>query len=200
MNEKRRPPAEITPAEFFTTWLPAEIARLGSAAGIPDLCVRVELTGDGGGTWDLLTAGGRLTTTGLEGAHRPLVTLALTVPDWRAVMIGEPGPVTLTPTRASPTDLLFVDAASQQLLANLTGTFLFEVRDYNGRTWRLWAIFGTQGRKEPADAVIATDAATYAAILARTLAAPEAYFTGKLTITGDAALGMQVGLALLPKF
>jgi hypothetical protein len=190
MNEKRRPPAEISPAE---------IARLGSAAGIPDLCVRVELEGAGGGTWDLLTAGGRMTVGGPDAARRPLVTLTLSVPDWRAVMIGEPGPVTLTPPRASPTDLLFVDAASQQLLANLTGTFLFEVREYNGRAWKLWATFGAQGRKEPADAVIATDAATYAAILARTLAAPEAYFTGKLTISGDAGLGMQVGLALLPK-
>ncbi len=31
------------------------------------------------------------------------------------------------------------------------------------------------------------------------MAAPEAYFTGKITIAGDAGRGMQVGLALLPK-
>ena len=48
-------------------------------------------------------------------------------------------------------------------------------------------------------ATIRTDAETYGAILARTLAAPEAYIKGKITISGDAGKGMQVGLALLPK-
>ena len=202
MNERRRPPPDITPEQFFSTWLPGEFTRLAGAAGFPDLRVRVELLGDGvrpeAGTWELVSAAGKLTVGPPDPSRRPLVTLALSVPDWRAVMVGEEGPVSLMPPNASPTDLLFVDAASQQLLATMTGTFRFEVRGYQGRTWQLWASFG-EPRKDPADAVIATDAATYAALLARTLAVPEAYFTGKITMTGDAGRGMQVGLALLPK-
>jgi hypothetical protein len=198
MNDRRRPPPDITPERFFVEWLPAEFERLGSAAGFPDLRVRVNLLGPGGGTWELVSVAGKLSVGPPDGAQRPLVTLALSVPDWRAIMVGEQGEVSLTPPNASPTDLLFVDAASQQLLATMTGTFRFEVREYNGRTWQLWASFGEQ-RKETPDAVISTDAMTYAALLARTLAVPEAYFGGKITIDGDAARGMQVGLALLPK-
>ena len=60
METHRRPPRDITPAEFFTSWLPEEIKRLGSATAIPDMVVRIELTGEGGGCWDLHPSGGEL--------------------------------------------------------------------------------------------------------------------------------------------
>jgi len=197
MNEKRRPPAEITPEELFTRWLPDEIERLG-AARVPDLLVRIAISGEGGGSWDLEVKGGKLSGSPSNGERSPLVTLGLSREDWRAIMVGEPGPVSLTPPNASPTDLLFVDGNSQQLLANMTGTFAFEVRNYNGRTWRLLASFKGPP-SEPPDATIGTDAETYAALLSRQISAPEAYFSQKITITGDAGRGMQVGIALLPK-
>ncbi len=197
MNERRRPPAEITPEELFTRWRPDEIARLG-AARVPDLCVRIAVTGEGGGSWDIEVKGGKLSGSAADGARSPLVTLTLSLQDWRAIMVGEPGPISLTPPNASPTDLLFVDGNSQQLLQTMTGTFAFEVRNYNGRTWRLLASFKGPP-SDPPDATIGTDAETYAALLARTLSAPEAYFSQKITITGDAGRGMQVGIALLPK-
>jgi hypothetical protein len=195
----RRPPREITPDAFFTSWLPAELTRLTGGAGVPDMLVRITLDGEGGGTWDLTTRSGTLEVSAPQPGQQPLVTLMLTVQDWRAIVAGEDGPVDLTPPSASPTDLLFVDAGSQQLLAMISGTFRFEVRDYNGRTWTLTAVFGVDPPCDPPTATIATDAVTYAAILARELAAPEAYFSGKITITGDPGRGMQVGLALLPK-
>ncbi len=200
MNERRRPPAEITPDELFTAWLPAEVARLGSAAGIPDLLVRVELDGAGGGAWDLQFGGGKLTGGAAVPSRRALVTLRLTLQDFRALAVGEPGPISLTPPNATPLDLLFIDSSSQQLLANMTGTYAFEVTGYNGRTWRLLASFGGGPASQAPDASITTDAQTYADLLARKLSGPEAYFTGKIVIAGDAARGMQVGLALLPKF
>jgi putative sterol carrier protein len=194
----RRPPPEITPEDFFESWLPSELERLGSAAA-PQLLVRVALSGAGGGSWDLQMADGKLETTA-GGTGKPLVTLMLTVQDWRAIIVGEEGPVDLAPPKASPTDLLFVDAAAQQLLAAISGTYRFEVTDFNGRTWILTALFNEDKPADPPTATITTDAETYAAILARELAAPEAYFQQKIKITGDAGRGMQVGLALLPKF
>jgi hypothetical protein len=200
MNERRRPPADISPRDLICSWLPAELDRLGSAAGLPDMRVRIELDGAGGGSWDLVLKAGKLTGGPLDAAQKPLVTLRLSVQDWRALAVGEPGPVTLTPPTASPTDLLFIDSASQQLLQNLGGSFAFEVEGYNGRTWRLLASFGDVAPGAAPDAVIRTDAQTYADILARKTSGPEAYFGGRITISGDAARGMQVGLALLPKF
>ena len=197
MQVHRRPPQAITPEQFFTEWLPTELERLGTSI-IPPMVVRVRLDGEGGGVWDLDTTSGVLRVSAPEPTRRPLLTLRMQVRDWRAIVVGEEGPVSLTPPRASPTDLLFVDSGARQLLAAVTGTYRFEVREYNGRTWLLSATFGDE-EVDPPTATIGIDAQTYAAILARQLAAPEAYFTGKITISGDAGRGMQVGLSLLPK-
>lgn len=179
-------------------WLPEELGRLGGA-GLPPMTVRFRLSGEGGGCWDV-TTGAEVRGRTCQPEARPLVTIAMTAQDWRAIAVGEQGPVDLCPPAASPTDLLFVDTGSQQLLQSLSGTFRFEVEQYNGRTWQLTATFGEAPPAERPDAVISTDAATYAAILGRRLSAPEAYFGGQIRIEGDAGLGMQVGLALLPKF
>jgi len=200
MNEHRRPPADSTPEQLLTEWLPAEMERLGGVAGVPDLCVRIVLDGESGGSWDLKLRAGRLAASPTDLAVAPLVTLCLTVQDWRALTVGEEGPISLTPPAASPTDLLFIDSASQQLLAHMNGTFAFEVAEFNGRTWRLTALFGETAPGAAPDAVIHTDAQTYAEILARKLSPLEAYFAQRITISGDAGRGMQVGLALLPKF
>lgn len=199
MEAHRRPDREITPHQFFTSWLPAEIERLGQAGGIPEMLVRIQLDGEGGGSWDLSVSAGKLEARAQPSAGSPLVFLHMTVQDWRAIVVGEDGPVDLTPPKASPTDLLFVDSVSQQLLATLGGTFRFEVHGYNGRTWTLTAVFGGEPEKAEPDATISTDAETYGKILARQMAAPEAYFQGKISISGDAGQGMQVGLALMPK-
>jgi hypothetical protein len=200
MNVKRRPPSDMTPEQFFTAWLPAEVERLGSASGLPEARVRFELSGEGGGAWELCFRGGELGVVPSAASEHPLVTLQLTVEDWRAIMIGEEGPICLTPPTVSPLDLLFIDAISRRLVTSICGTFCFQVQQYNGRTWELVAAFGARPLADQADAVISTDAETYAAILARRFTAHEAYSQGKIRVTGDVNRGLQVGLALLPKF
>jgi hypothetical protein len=37
-------------------------------------------------------------------------------------------------------------------------------------------------------------------MLARALAPPEAYFSGKIILRGDTSLAMQLGVAMLPRF
>ena len=184
-------------------WLPAEISRLGTAAGMPAVTVRFQIDGEGGGTWDLGASAGALTAVAAgehDAARAPQVTLAMTAQDLRAIIIGEEGPVDLAPPAASPTDLLFVDQSARSLLDTVSGTFLFEVRNYNGRTWRLTATFGGQPAAEQPDAVIAIEAELYGQILAREKSAAEAYFTGGITLSGDVERGVQVGIALMPKF
>ena len=96
--------------------------------------------------------------------------------------------------------MLFVDPASRQILTAVKGTVRFEVTGYNGRTWGMLVQFGTQPGRASPDATITVDAATYAAILARKLAPPEAYFSGKISLRGDTSLAMQLAMAMLPRF
>jgi len=135
-----------------------------------------------------------------EAGPAPMVQLWMSAQDWRAMAVGEDGANDLAPPQASALDVLFVDPASRQILTAVKGTVRFEVTGYNGRTWEMLVKFGTQAGKGEPDATITVDAATYAAILARKLAPPEAYFSGKISLRGDTSLAMQLAMAMLPRF
>jgi hypothetical protein len=197
----RRPPRDITPARFFEQWLPALFAgEFGPGKRTPtDVTVRVRLDGEGGGAWDLTVAGGKL-TVGAPGGSEPPVSVHQTVADWRAVTVGEEGGIDLAPPQGSPLDMLFVDPASRQVLTSVRGTVRFEVTGYNGRTWQLTCKFGEQPEPPEPNAVISVDAETHAKILSRQMAPPEAYFSGKVRLSGDTGLAMQLGMAMMPRF
>jgi putative sterol carrier protein len=194
-----RPPVDITPAQFFESWLPRALA--GSKGPDQPLTLRIRLDGDGGGAWDLsLGADGLVVKSGDgDGDAEPGVTLTQTVQDWRAIVAGEPGAMALTPPRVAPTRALLLDASAQELLAQLKGTIRFEVTGYNGRTWWLVARLGAGPVPEAADATLSVDAETYGAILARTLPPAAAYFQGKVKLSGDVNLAMQLGMTLMSR-
>jgi hypothetical protein len=199
----RRPPRDITPHGFFTDWLPREFASEFGAGKrtATDITVAIRLEGEGGGRWILDVKGGTLEVRAEgQAGPEPLVSLRQPVADWRALAAGEEGPVDLAPPQASPLDVLFVDPASRQIMSAVKGTVRFEVTGYNGRTWWMHVKFGTQPEADPPNATIAVDAETYAKMLARKMAPPEAYFSGKIVLRGDTALAMQLGMAALPRF
>jgi putative sterol carrier protein len=198
-----RPPRDITPARFFTDWLPREFASEFGAGkrAAQDITVAVELAGSDGGQWVLDVRGGTLSVRGQgESGPAPMVQLWMSSQDWRAMAVGEEGANDLAPPQASALDVLFVDPASRQILTAVKGTVRFEVTGYNGRTWEMLVKFGQQPGKSEPDATINVDAATYAAILARKMAPPEAYFSGKISLRGDTSLAMQLAMAMLPRF
>ncbi|MEK6608594.1 MAG: SCP2 sterol-binding domain-containing protein [Myxococcota bacterium] len=194
-----RPPSGITTHAFFSAWLPAEAARLGLLASGPEMHARVILDGEGGGAWDLRLRDGRI-DVGVPGAGEAQVTMRQSVEDWRALLFSEDGGAGLAPAGAAPTDLLMIDPTSRQMLRTVRGAVEFRIANFRGRTWRLLAKLGEQPMPEQPDATITVDAETYAAMAARTLTPPEAYFGGKIVIGGDAGLAMQLGMAMLPRF
>jgi putative sterol carrier protein len=197
MADPVRPPKDITPSKFFTEWLPAQISAGGGGSA---MTIRVNLSGDEGGAWDLKIGGAGLSVSAPDGAE-PDVTVVQTVQDWKAIAVGEPGAVNLAPPQSSPKDILFLDKTSQQIAKSVKGSIRFEVTGYNGRTWALAVKFGPGAlAADKADATISVDAETYAAMLAKTLPAPQAYFQGKVKISGDANLAMQLGMAMMPRF
>ena len=203
MSASNRPPRDIDAHRFFTEWLPREFASEfgpGKRAA-SDITVAVHLEGEGGGHWVLDVKGGVLAVraAGAPGPE-PIATMRQTVADWRALAIGEEGPVDLAPPQASPLDVLFVDPASRQVMSAVKGTIRFEVTGYNGRTWWMQVKFGPQPEAVQPDATIAIDAETYSKMLQRKMAPPEAYFSGKIVLRGDTSLAMQLGMAMLPRF
>jgi hypothetical protein len=200
---ENRPPADITAARFFGDWLPKEFAsEFGPGkrtAG--DVTVAVKLEGEGGGHWVVDVKGGVLGVRppGAAGPE-PVVTLRQTVQDWRALAVGEPGAIDLAPPQASPLDVLFVDPQSRAIMEAVRGTVRFEVTGYNGRTFWMLVKFGPQPESDPPDATLIVDAETYGRVLARQIAPPEAYFSGKIQLRGNTALAMQLAMAMLPKF
>ena len=204
MSTGNRPPHDITPAGFFGDWLPREFANEFGAGkrAAADITVAVTLEGEGGGQWTLDVKGGtlQLRAPGAPGPA-PMVSMRQSVADWRALAVGESGAnVDLAPPQASPLDVLFVDPQSRQLMNAVKGRVRFEVHGYHDRTWAMEVKFGTQAERSEPDATISVDAATYAAVLARKMAPPEAYFSGKIQIRGDTSLAMQLAMGMLPRF
>lgn len=195
-----RPALDMAPRDFFERWLPEQAARLDVlAAGAPEVHLRVTLEGAGGGAWDVRVREGKL-AVGAPGGGEPHVAVLQSVDDWRALVLGDEGGQTIAPPGAQSTDLLFVDPMARQMLQAVRGTVEFRITNYRGRTWKLRVKFGPQPMAEEPTSTITVDADTYAAMAARKLPPPEAYFSGKIQIGGDPGLAMQIGMAMLPRF
>ena len=195
-----KPPHDITPRRFFEEWLPAfyASAMAGKRTGDP-LEVRIRLDGDGGGAWDLKVGGAQLMVSPAAHSETP-VSIRQTVADWRAIAVGEPGGIDLTPPRGGPLDLVFVDPALRQIVGTVRGAVRFEVTGFNGRTWALTVKLGDQPEKPQPDATITIDAETYDKLLKRQMQPPEAYFAGKIRLSGDTGLAMQLAMSMMPRF
>lgn len=188
-----RPPKDITPQAFFETWMPSEYNRIKSELRQtpPDLTVRVELSGDGGGVWTLAIKGGAFQVTSGNAGDAQLV-LKQSVEDWRIISAGSDADIDIG---AGSIDKLIANPAANQVLRTTKGTLRFEVGGVQGRT--LAADLTFNNAANPA-ATIKVDASTLAEIRSGALPAPQAFFAGKIQILGEAALAMQIGMALMP--
>jgi putative sterol carrier protein len=91
MQERARPPDDITPREFFMRWLPTRVAedharreRLGDTAAL----IVFDLQGDEGCTYSVRVANGVL--TGSEGrAAEPDLEVRVDLETWRALNRGD---------------------------------------------------------------------------------------------------------------
>lgn len=191
MTALNRPPSDITPQAFFESWLPGEYARLmsGLSATPPDLAACIDLSGEGGGAWMLSIRGGSLTVS--QGQDTADVLVRQSVEDWRLVTLEADNAD--IPVGSASIDKLLMHSALGQVLAT-RGTLRVEIPGFQGRTFAVAVTF--QGANEPS-ATISVDADTVAQIRAGTLPAPQAFFGGKIQISGDVTLAMQIGMAMM---
>lgn len=194
MSSVARPPADLSCADLFTTWLPDVFARARAAgAKAPDMIVNVVLDGDGGGAWTLRVAGGALTVK--DGADASaLVTLRQPVADFRAAVWGEGNMDSLLPQQldiaAAITGEVTLPTAA---LAQVKGTLHVDIPGFEGRTWKASVSFG--GAADPS-ATVTVDVPTLQELRAGALPPAQAFFAGRIAVTGDVPWLMQIGMSL----
>ena len=189
------PPSDITPADFFERWLPEQYqAMRANLAGVPpDGVIRIELTGDQGGVWVLRLSGGDLAVAVGAGDGPANIEIRQSVVDWRQITTraaAEGG----DPTSAASIDRLLASPALGQLFHSVKGTIRVQISGLEGRDFSAEITFG--GAAEPSTG-ISVDADTLEQIRSGALPAPQAFFSGRIQITGEPALAMQVGMAFM---
>ena len=188
-------PADLSPSQFFESYLPAEWARARTgAAPPPDATIEIVLDGDGGGTWTVAVAGGALTTTASAGAKQPDLRVRMTVQDFRAAVQGEDGAPQIFPRDLDLARAFARIPSSAGASPIGKGALEVGITGFHGRTWKIALESG--GAATPA-ATVTIDADTVVQIRDRKIDPAAAFFGGKIQLGGDVAWIMQAGMAFM---
>ena len=177
-------PENITPEQFFEELLPAGFAAQAEAGGAPQTSFTIgyTLTGDGGGSWLMKVAEGRMTAE--KGAGDANLAFTVSVDDWRDAVLGRNGAhiaLLLPAQRPGRPD------NSARAMA-LKGTMALELaRD--GDPYRVEMCFN--GSAAPRT-IMKMKLVEYIAMQEGKLNGQEAFMTGKLRVEGDLAFLMQI--------
>jgi len=160
-----------------------------------DATIRVEIRGDGGGTFFLNFAGG-LVSPGDAPAHPPVLTLVQERAsfDRFAAEVGGSALGFLGALSGLAQDMRLTRARID-LLAGLAGSVRFEVRGDGG--FALLTHFGARPPGTEPTTSIAVDRSAYRALRAGELNPQDAFLTGQIQVEGDLQLAMQLALAAM---
>jgi len=201
--------APADPRTFFRETLPAQFNAvlreqeraveaaqrvLDGMRGV-DATIRVEIRGEGGGTFFLNIAAGRL-TPGDAPAHAPFLTLVQERPCFErfAAEVGGSALGFLGALSGLAQEMRLTRARID-LLAGLAGSVRFEVRGDGG--FALLTHFGAGAPAGEPTTSIAVDRAAYRALRAGELNPQDAFLGGQIQVEGDLQLAMQLALAAL---
>lgn len=209
MTAAPRPPADLTPEAFFGHWLAEAYAASGRRAPADAPVVRVSLSGEGGGEWEVSVRGDTLTTVHRDPMaarpapardaddDRPRVWIRQKASDFSAAFTGDPDLPELFPKNFGPLDLLFLDPRDVDLVRQIDGRLAVELTGRRRRRWSLDLAAGkngmTAGRPR---ATVKLDGTTYEGLRDGSLPPLKALLERKIAVDGDRALAMQALLLL----
>jgi hypothetical protein len=201
MQNWDRPPPDIAVAELFEHWLPEAVAAAGQRAPAGAPKVRVTISGEGGGTWEV-SADDAAISIAPGPAGTPDVWIRQSVGDLR-VVLGAPDPdlPQLLPAGWSIRDILIAEPRDVDLVRQISGRLQFEIEGRRRRRWALDVGFGKAGvgAGRPRTTV-RIDGATFEGMRAGTVAPMQMLMDGKLKIEGDRALAVQLLLLVGGRF
>jgi hypothetical protein len=194
VTDPRRPPPDLSVAEFFGTWLHQAFTHAGrqGLAGAPS--VRVTLSGAGGGDWRVRAAEDGLEVTALSPGRQDDVDVWLrqSAADFLAAFHGDADLPDLLPAGWTALDLLFLDPRDVALLDQMSGRIVLEIHGKRRRRWTLDLAFGKDGiNAGRARATVQIDGTTYDGLRTRAMAPMQALLGGKVKIDGDRTLAMK---------
>jgi SCP-2 sterol transfer family protein len=166
--------------------------------------VRVTLSGEAGGEWDIQAAGDELLVTRREPSPRPTppsagrgVWIRQTAEDFLVAFRGDEDLPALFPDNFGPLDLLFLDPRDVELVRQIDGRLALELDGRRRRRWRLDLAAGKSGFVAGrARSTVRVDAATYDGLRAGTVAPLKALLDRRIVVDGDRGLAMQALLLL----
>jgi hypothetical protein len=200
-----RPPPEIPASEIIESWLARAFAAASRRPPPDSPSLRVTLSGQGGGEWDLCATEEALIVKRREPGprhrpspdsevdHYPDIWLRQGVADFLALFHEEPDLPSLLPPEADVMDLLCIDQGRIGLLAQIDGRIAFEIQGRRRRRWTVDVAFGPSGmRAGRPRSTVRVDSRTCEELAAGALAPLQALLAGRLQVEGDRALVMQV--------
>jgi hypothetical protein len=189
-------PTDLSPAQFFTSYLPAEWAR--ARAGKPaaaDATFEVVLDGDDGGTWAVTVAKGELTAR--EGAAAaPDLRVRMSATDFRAALQGEDGAPDIFPREIDLGAAIARIPSGAPGVQMMKGAVTIGITGFHGRTWTIALESG--GASTPS-ASVTIDADTIVAMKHGKIDPASAFFGGKIQLGGDVAWAMQLGMGYMQR-
>ena len=184
--------------------------------------VRIVLTGEGGGDWTLRIGAGKLDTEPTSQSEPRLLSIVQSAGDFEAAQAGAvtlgfgPGNEPADYDRpasgsgAASRDggpaaglVRFLTASRVERLRPMSGTLRFVVTQIEGESDRVWSMTLLLGPGEPpdppdkADCSISVSHADSKLMAQGKLAPPAAFMAGKVKITGNMGLAMQLGSLMM---
>jgi hypothetical protein len=199
-----RPPADIPASEIIESWLPRALAAAPRRPPPDSPSLRVTLSGQGGGEWDLCANEEALIVKRREPGPRhraspgsesndPDIWLRQSVPDFLALFHDEADLPSLLPPDTDVMDLVCVDEGKLAMLAQIDGRISVEIHGRRRRRWTIDVAFGPSGmRAGRPRSTVRVDSHTCEELAESALAPLQALLAGRLQIEGDRALVMQV--------
>ncbi len=193
-----RPPVGADPTAILEAWLPEVFSSTSQKWEYISPALRLSLSGQGGGDWELRVEDGQLTvervrrTLGARPAD-PDIWIRMNAADFLAVPFPSDDLFDFLPPNADLADLLFAQAQDMDLLEKLDGRIKFELEGRRRRRWSVDAAFGPAGmRAGQPRTTVSIDSGTCEKLAARVLTPLQALLAGRLHVDGDRVLAMQV--------
>jgi hypothetical protein len=193
-----RPPEGSSAATILESWLPEtfRVAKNKFAGSSP--CLRLSLSGAGGGEWELQILDGEIEVARVAptpGLRRddPDMWIRMSAADFVAVLFPSEDLIEFLAPEADLVQLLSPESQELELLEKLDGRIKFELEGRRRRRWSVDAAFGPLGMRAGRPRTTVTiDAGTCEKLSARVLNPLQALLAGRLRVDGDRGLAMQV--------